>query len=445
MKLHLKKTGLLIAGLTMGSQLMAQTTDSTKNYVQPFSGGSPFRTWSVGLQAGMSSINTLFQDKGDYVTANERLMYGGYVKKQLLHGLGLQATFMRGHIQGSGPRDMSYPIQRFETKVKYAVDLQAVVTLANINWRSQQSFIQPYVSFGAGNMAFTSTLTANNGTTTGVGNTRQWYIPVGTGLKFNLGPVVNLDLGYQVNFVNGDNLDQYYRGDKRDKYGMAHAGLEFALGRSSKPQLAAHNPVASMRYEYLMEQRRLQGEIDAQKAENRRLRTDLDATNANIARMTTDSDGDGVVDINDKCPNTPAGTKVDGSGCPLPPPVTPVRVVVTEEDRRVVREAIKNLEFEFGKATIREKSFPSLQRVAKVLVDKNFSLKLAGHTDNVGSADANMKLSKDRAESVKAYLVEQGANPSRIEAVGYGKNQPIATNKTEAGRQKNRRVEFTLY
>jgi OOP family OmpA-OmpF porin len=119
--------------------------------------------------------------------------------------------------------------------------------------------------------------------------------------------------------------------------------------------------------------------------------------------------------------------------------------VVTEEDRRVVREAIKNLEFEFGKATIREKSFPSLQRVAKILVDKNFSLKLAGHTDNVGSADANLKLSKDRAESVKAYLVEQGANPSRIEAVGYGKTQPIASNKTEAGRQKNRRVEFTLY
>ena len=72
-------------------------------------------------------------------------------------------------------------------------------------------------------------------------------------------------------------------------------------------------------------------------------------------------------------------------------------------------------------------------------------MKLAGHTDNVGSDAANMKLSKDRAESVKAYLVSQKANPSRIEAIGYGENQPIESNDTAAGRQNNRRVEFTLY
>ena len=78
-------------------------------------------------------------------------------------------------------------------------------------------------------------------------------------------------------------------------------------------------------------------------------------------------------------------------------------------------------------------------------MQKNFSLKLAGHTDNTGSKELNLRLSKERAESVKAYLVSQGANASRIEATGYGMGQPIATNKTAAGRQKNRRVEFTLY
>jgi OOP family OmpA-OmpF porin len=56
-----------------------------------------------------------------------------------------------------------------------------------------------------------------------------------------------------------------------------------------------------------------------------------------------------------------------------------------------------------------------------------------------------MRLSKDRAESVKNYLISKGANASRIEATGYGMTQPIATNKTAAGRQDNRRVEFTLY
>ena len=57
----------------------------------------------------------------------------------------------------------------------------------------------------------------------------------------------------------------------------------------------------------------------------------------------------------------------------------------------------------------------------------------------------NLALSKDRAEAVKSYLTSQGANPSRIEATGYGPNQPIATNKTADGRQKNRRVEFSLF
>jgi OOP family OmpA-OmpF porin len=161
--------------------------------------------------------------------------------------------------------------------------------------------------------------------------------------------------------------------------------------------------------------------------------------------LLKDTDGDGVADKLDKCPGTPSATVVDGSGCPLKVPAQIEKVIITEEDRRVVADAIRNLEFDLGKATIRSKSFPTLNRVANVLVTKNFSLKLAGHTDNTGSKELNMRLSKDRAESVKAYLVSQGVNASRVEATGYGLTQPIATNKTAAGRQKNRRVEFTLY
>lgn len=166
-----------------------------------------------------------------------------------------------------------------------------------------------------------------------------------------------------------------------------------------------------------------------------------------MADMLKDSDGDGVADKLDKCPNTPSGTVVDGSGCPLkvPAPQVTERVIVTEADRKVVKDAIDNLEFDLGKATIRSKSYATLNRVAALLVEKNFSLKLAGHTDITGSRELNMRLSKERAESVKAYLVSQGANASRIEATGYGPDQPIATNKTAAGRQQNRRVEFTLY
>ncbi|MNI56457.1 putative lipoprotein YiaD precursor [compost metagenome] len=150
----------------------------------------------------------------------------------------------------------------------------------------------------------------------------------------------------------------------------------------------------------------------------------------------------------DKCPGTPSGVQVDGSGCPiLVKNETKIveKVVVTEADKKVVADAIKNLEFDLSKATIRPTSYATLNKVAELLIEKNFSLKLAGHTDNTGSRELNMRLSKERAESVKAYLVSQGANASRIEATGYGPDQPIASNKNAAGRQQNRRVEFTLY
>ncbi|MDB5129433.1 OmpA family protein, partial [Mucilaginibacter sp.] len=263
--------------------------------------------------------------------------------------------------------------------------------------------------------------------------------------KVNLGSNVNLDLGYQVNFVQSDTVDGYNTGGSNDRFSYAHAGLEFLLGSSKTPNMATYNPVNSLRTEYVWKNEQtkamLQSQIDAEKAKNDQLRTDLNTTNANLAKLSVDSDGDGVLDLNDKCPNTPAGTKVDGSGCPLAKPV----VYVTEEDKRVVKDAINNLEFDLGKATIRPKSFPSLDRVANLLTEKNFSLKLAGHTDNTGSDALNLRLSKDRAESIKSYLVSKGANASRIEATGYGESQPIATNKTAAGRQQNRRVEFTLY
>src|SRR5690606_28415175 len=100
---------------------------------------------------------------------------------------------------------------------------------------------------------------------------------------------------------------------------------------------------------------------------------------------------------------------------------------------------------DLGKSTIRSTSYPSLNSVAALLIEKNFSLKLAGHTDNTGSMQTNMRLSKERAEAVKAYLVSKVANGSRIEATGYGPTQPIATNATAEGRQQHRRVEFTLF
>jgi OOP family OmpA-OmpF porin len=459
MKSNLKKAGLLLTGLLVGGQLFAQTTDTTKaatDYVKPFSSDDAFRTWSIGVSGGLLSPYTIFGSnrKQDFTSPKVNLGYGVYIKKQITPAVGIQADFLGGKLGGSNSQVNSFgnTYDSYSTKLHYAASLSANVTVGNISWHDNKSAIQPYVSAGGGTMHYTPVLTAG-GTSTNFktdngGSINEFYIPVGVGVKFNIAKGINLDLGYQVNFVYSDNVDGFNYGSNNDKFSYAHAGLEFALGKKSKPQLAVHNPVSSMRTEYLMENQntknQLQAEIDAQKAQNDQLKADLATTNANLAKFTADSDGDGVPDFYDKCPNTPTGTKVDGAGCPLPV-AKDVKIYVTEADRQVVREAVKNLEFDFGKATIREHSDESLNKLAQLMVAKKFSLKLSGYTDNVGSVSANLTLSKNRAEAVKTYLATQGVDPAKITAEGYGKANPIATNKTAKGRQLNRRVEFSLY
>jgi OOP family OmpA-OmpF porin len=141
-----------------------------------------------------------------------------------------------------------------------------------------------------------------------------------------------------------------------------------------------------------------------------------------------DSDKDGVPDYLDKCPGTPAGVAVDRNGCPIPP--------------EKVSMTLK-IEFDTGKADIKNKYHEEIGRVADFL-KKYPTAKgaIAGHTDNIGSAAMNQKLSQRRAESVMNYLVQKfGVDPARLSAKGYGMTQPIADNKTAEGRQKNRRME----
>jgi len=449
MKSKFKKASLLLTGVMVGGKLFAQTPDSSmmnKNYVQPFSHGG-LRTFSIGFEGGMLSPYTfLSPGQQDYKSPHEEVGYGGFIKDQLLPGFGLQADFMAGKVDGAitAADEANGTYSSFNTKIHYSYDLMANFTLANINWGAKKSFIQPYLTAGGGVINYTAAVT--NGSGTAVGNRQNdFYLPVGAGFKINVARGVNIDLGYQINFVNADDFDGTVVGNNNDRFSYTHVGLEFALGSRSKPQMATYNPVNSMRTEYLMDDERLQLQVNQQKAENAQLRSDLNTTNANLAKLTIDSDGDGVPDVYDKCPNTPAGTAVDGSGCPLPVRKPDVKVYVTNEDRAVVNEAVRNLEFDFGKATIRAHSDSSLSKLASLMVAKGFNLKLAGYTDNVGSVEANLKLSKDRAEAVKTYLAQQGVDPSKITAQGYGKANPIASNKTDKGRQINRRVEFSIY
>lgn len=146
-----------------------------------------------------------------------------------------------------------------------------------------------------------------------------------------------------------------------------------------------------------------------------------------------DTDGDGVLDKDDECVNIPG--LVENKGCPK----------IEEEEQEIINTAFDNLEFESGKNIIKESSYESLEALADLLIKKgDWKLKIAGHTDSQGAEQANLILSKKRAEAVRDFLVQRGIAPERLIVQYFGEEKPIDTNDTPEGRQRNRRVEMTI-
>lgn len=146
-----------------------------------------------------------------------------------------------------------------------------------------------------------------------------------------------------------------------------------------------------------------------------------------------DNDRDTFPDVDDRCPNEPG--IAEEQGCP--------RVY---EDVEVTSEGIvihQQIFFEYRRAVIRPESHHILDVVAQVLRDfPDITIEVQGHTDSRGSDRFNLRLSQDRADAVRAYLISAGIAPTRLTSRGYGETVPIETNSTDAGRAANRRVEF---
>ncbi|MFD2517297.1 OmpA family protein [Salinimicrobium flavum] len=146
-----------------------------------------------------------------------------------------------------------------------------------------------------------------------------------------------------------------------------------------------------------------------------------------------DKDNDGVLDKDDECPEV-AGT-VENNGCPEP------TVEVIEE----LNEYSRTILFDLNKSSIRSESEETLQSIADIMKEYPQTIfHIEGHTDSTGSESYNEKLSRERAASVRQFLIGAGIPESRMTSEGYGESQPIASNNTAKGRQENRRVEISL-
>lgn len=120
----------------------------------------------------------------------------------------------------------------------------------------------------------------------------------------------------------------------------------------------------------------------------------------------------------------------------------PKRDKITEE---VLADIFDNLNFAFGKADIKEESLPYLDKLVDTLNKaKNWTLEIQGHTDDKGSDAFNMKLSQNRADAVRNYLITKGVLADTITAIGFGESLPLVPNDSDANREKNRRVEFKI-
>jgi OOP family OmpA-OmpF porin len=445
----LKKTVALsvVALMAVGVANAQMASDSTKmssdmSSAKVFGGIGQFNHWSIGLNVGVNNPVVNFVQNG--VTHDQtELGYGATVRDQLSHFFGLELSYQGGKVEGNdsgyGP-GQKYGYYGFST-TNNQVTLNALLDFGSVSFGHRQNAVDFYGTLGAGLAYYKPSTEATAGAAlVPYGNTvKELVAPIGVGVKFKLSDALALNIGYTVSIIQGYNFDGLHTVSQGagaaptsfDHYSYSYAGLEYTFGSKAKKNVDWVNPIAMM-YDELYDAA-LRAEVEALKGRVTNVETA-------VADLKKDSDGDGVPDQFDKCPNTPAGTVVDGSGCAIvfPKPDT----VKVGAAAAVATAPYSNIQFEFDSSVLRTSSYPVLDATSADLRSTGKTLTLAGYASSEGTAAHNMKLSRDRANSVKTYLVNSGVPAKHLKIKAYGETHPIADNSTEDGRILNRRVEF---
>ncbi|GAA4371968.1 OmpA family protein [Hymenobacter koreensis] len=458
------------------------------------------RAQTADRKTSLSLYGSTLQYKGNlgsqYWKAGDNFELGGglSVYRYITKGLDLGIDLNYGDMQFDAPQGAPY----------FGSNFSANVINANLGIKlklpiKETFFVQPYLLFAPG-LAVVSAdgeLNQDGNFSTFDRSTSYFDLHGAAGLKFRLSDGVGLFVQTGQHWPIGANFDNVANRDENswdDRYLQHSAGLTFALGQakdedkdgvSDKRDKCPGTPAGVAvdangcpldgdkdgvpDYQDKCPTEAGKPELEGcPDRDNDGVRDSEDQCPDTPGKRELqgcpDADNDGVRDQDDKCPDTPAGVKVDATGCPVDTdgdgvpdyqdrcPNTPGPASnrgcpeIKAEAKKRLQEATKYIQFEFDRAVLKPISYPTLESLVQIMNEyPDYTLSIAGHTDNKGSDPYNLQLSHDRAASARAFMLSKGIPAARIEARGYGELKPIATNDTEAGRAQNRRVDFDLY
>lgn len=390
---------------------------------------------SLGFRGGISIIKTY----GEYLQVEDRMNYlgGGNLEYSFnpRWGFGFDYVYM--------PYDMDYGISGKLTALAHEITAYTSFNISNIvapyrsgNWQK----LNFYGNLGGGISLFDY----DNTMSKQKGNDKCLVIPMGFMIEYNLGGAFAINLGSEYRWHNYSDMKKEFIGDisgLNNGFFTGTLGVKFKFGGSKEHVRNISYPAfekARMDDECTPRFREMQATLQKEAAT---LNSKINVQESIINNQTQE-----IENLNGSIKNLE--NKLNGF----------ISNIASKEQRNaeeiarikkaqetVVKDAFNTLEFETGSAVIKSSSNKSLDKLAEVLkLNSTWKLGLNGYTDNTGNAEANIRLSKERAGAVKNYLVERGISSGRITAEGHGAENPVASNATAEGRAKNRRVEIQI-
>jgi len=292
------------------------------------------------------------------------------------------------------------------------LQLRSMSIIGRHHFTEKQGY-RPFVGLGLGAMSNSTKFTSNS--------KREAVALLVAGLSKTISEKWKLKTEFRFRIENSDDT---FSGENRFNDKIINTGLSYALGETSAPTTKTD----------LVEQApQLDGDNDGvsdadDRCPNSPAGAKVDASGCTIVNIDGDDDNDGVANSKDACPNSRPGAVVGSDGCE-------VKVVIE----------LQGVHFDTDKSTLKPESIDILNAAVKTLGEHgSIMVEVAGHTDSRASDAYNQALSQRRAEVVYKYLVAHGVADSRMTWKGYGESQPIATNDTEEGMAKNRRTELIV-